>query len=954
MGMSIYNNLTAMSALHENNRNEKSLAKMLKRAASGMKINSAGDDASGYAISEKMRVKLRALEQNDRNVKNGASMLRTASGAVQEQTNLLKTIKQKVIDASNDTNTDQDREVIQKEIDHCYSQMADIVYDTEFNGEKILLGNSVAEVVSSWEVLNNAMLADDSDIPGLLADANESSLDGEQGPFATFGKATDKVPYDGYNTKAESPAAWPESSANNTNGDYMVGGTKGVSNTIDLDLSQYTKFSAADRDPLDNKSFCVNSPYYPQKHYFTLTTNTSNKYKAGRPIDISTCASTADVANKIQEAIANDSYLQNVYSVSVSGSKVTLTTKQDGEVTNGNDYNTNGATLDGGTSTPSGHDGATGTGLAIGAFTGGKDAITHTETRTNPADPDFKYTVTVVDVPAVKAKLEIPNISSVAPGSGMTINDYTHGTSYLSFRDDNGGLKYDSASGHYTVGRNYQGNFNISGMHCSMSNGSLIAEVSTGGVYAGSHSSITDGITADRPAAVTYTATKPLTGITNNKTGADGKTAHWDLDLSAYNASDETMAEDLINKYKGKTLAPDADNRPPEYEFIDTGSSAGMDGLYKVTTNTIDLNEVRNKVKAGKTVAEAFADVLHGRIGNTNTEILTAADNTTVNGIRMKATSSGEAGNRQKVFSQTGELRHYTIDWQNWVNTQGITDIPAALHEKGIRFYCPTDASQWVNVRFVNGFSDLDAERPASGNADMDIKTLTIDLSAVDSVETLVETIDTKLGDYLKNKYKHNLLVTSDPKTGTTTIYDQRRKTVLDKTGYDKQEKGAKIGTGIMDNIIKSNRNIYVNDLVVQHTDKASMNIHVKIPQTSIDQIFGYKEGTRHISEYNVMTKDMRDKLLGIPPDKGILDRGIDYLLDAQTTIGAQVNHMDYADNNIITSHENITSAESVIRDADMAKTMMEYAKSNLLAQGSQSMLAQANQTPQAVLSLLQ
>ena len=679
MGMSIYNNLTAMSALHENNRNEKSLAKMLKRAASGMKINSAGDDASGYAISEKMRVKLRALEQNDRNVKNGASMLRTASGAVQEQTNLLKTIKQKVIDASNDTNTDQDREVIQKEIDHCYSQMADIVYDTEFNGEKILLGNSVAEVVSSWEVLNNAMLADDSDIPGLLADANQSTLDGEQGPFATFGKASDDIPYDGYNQKAESPAAWPESSVNNTNGDYMVGGTKGVSNTIDLDLSQYTNFSATSQYPLDNTTFCVNSPNYPYRHYFTLTTNTSNNYKEGSKIDISGCGSTADVANAIQNAIANS--LGNIYSVSVSGSKVTLTTKQDGVVTNGNDYNTNGATLAGGTSTASGHDGAKGTGLAIGAFTGGKDAITHTETRTNPADPDLKYTVTVVDVPAVKAKLEIPNISSVTPGSGMTIKDAYYGTSYLSFRDDNGGLKYDSASGHYTVGRNYQGNFNISGMHCSMSNDSLMAEVSTGGVYGGNNSSITDGITEYRPAAVTYTATTPLTGITNNKTGVDGNTAHWDLDLSAYNASKETMAEDLINKYKGKTFGT---NRTAEYEFIDTGSSAGMDGLYKVTTNTIDLNEVRNQVKAGKTVAEAFANVLHGRIGNT--EILTAADNTTVNGIRMKATSPGEVGNSQKVSSQTGELRHYTIDWQNWVDTQGITDIPAALHEKGIRF----------------------------------------------------------------------------------------------------------------------------------------------------------------------------------------------------------------------------------------------------------------------------
>ena len=943
MGMSIYNNLTAMSALHENNRNEKSLAKMLKRAASGMKINSAGDDASGYAISEKMRVKLRALEQNDRNVKNGASMLRTASGAVQEQTNLLKTIKQKVIDASNDTNTDQDREVIQKEIDHCYSQMADIVYDTEFNGKKILLGNSVAEVVSSWEVLNNAMLADDSDIPGLLADANESSLDGEQGPFATFGKATDDIPYDGYNTKVESPATWKESSAKN-NGDRMVGGTKGVSNTIDLDLSQYTNFSATSQYPLDNTTFCVNTPNYPYRHYFTLTTNMSNNYKEGSKIDISRCGSTDDVANAIQNAIASS--LGNVYSVSVSGSKVTLTTKQDGVVTNGNDYNTEGATLTGGTP-QNGHDGATGTGLNIGAFTGGKDAITHTETRTDPADPDLKHTVTVVDVPAVKAKLEIPNISSVAPGRGMTIKDAYYGTSYLSFRDDAGGLNYDSASGHYTVGRNYQGNFVISGMHCSMSNGSLIAEVSMGGVYAGNHSSITNGIMEYRPAAVTYTATTALTGITNNQTGADGNTAHWDLNLSAYNASDETMAEELINRYKGKTFGT---NTTTEYEFIDTGSSSGMDGLYKVTTNTIDLNEVRNQVKAGKTVAEAFANVLHGHIGNT--EILKAAD--TVNGIRMKATSPGEAGNSQKVFSQTGELRHYTIDWQKWVNTQGITDIPAALHEKGIRFYCPTDASQWVNVRFVNGFSDLDAERPASGNANMDIKTLTIDLSAVDSVETLVETIDTKLGDYLKNKYKHNLLVTSDPKAGTTTIYDQRRKTVRNNPGYDNQEKGAKIGTGIMDNIIKTNRNIYVNDLVVQHTDKASMNIHVKIPQTSIDQIFGYKEGTRHISEYNVMTKDMRDKLLGIPPDKGILDRGIDYLLDAQTTIGAQMNHMDYADNNIITSHENITSAESVVRDADMAKTMMEYAKSNLLAQGSQSMLAQANQTPQAVINLLQ
>ena len=84
------------------------------------------------------------------------------------------------------------------------------------------------------------------------------------------------------------------------------------------------------------------------------------------------------------------------------------------------------------------------------------------------------------------------------------------------------------------------------------------------------------------------------------------------------------------------------------------------------------------------------------------------------------------------------------------------------------------------------------------------------------------------------------------------------------------------------------------------------------------------------------------------------VDQAIKYLLNANTTLGAQSNRLDYTQDNIVTMHENTNSAESVIRDADIAKTMMEYAKSNLLAQGSQSMLAQANQTPQAVISLLQ
>ena len=148
MGMSIYNNLTAMSALHENNRNEKSLAKMLKRAASGMKINSAGDDASGYAISEKMRVKLRALGQCKENTIKGKDMIETASAAVDQQVNIMKQIKTVALRATDDTYTDKDRKNLQKEVEQLLDQSEDIA-NTTFNGIELLNQRRISSV-TKW------------------------------------------------------------------------------------------------------------------------------------------------------------------------------------------------------------------------------------------------------------------------------------------------------------------------------------------------------------------------------------------------------------------------------------------------------------------------------------------------------------------------------------------------------------------------------------------------------------------------------------------------------------------------------------------------------------------------------------------------------------------------------------------------------------------------------------
>ncbi|MDD6922842.1 MAG: flagellin, partial [Veillonellaceae bacterium] len=90
------------------------------------------------------------------------------------------------------------------------------------------------------------------------------------------------------------------------------------------------------------------------------------------------------------------------------------------------------------------------------------------------------------------------------------------------------------------------------------------------------------------------------------------------------------------------------------------------------------------------------------------------------------------------------------------------------------------------------------------------------------------------------------------------------------------------------------------------------------------------------------------------PAQEGILDRGMKYLTDANTLVGAQISRLEKADSNIITANENETNAESTIRDADMAKEMTNYAKDNIISQTAQAMLAQANQNSSSVLSLLQ
>ncbi len=144
--MRIQHNIMAMNAYRNYNRNTSALSKNLERLSSGYKINRAGDDAAGLAISEKMRAQITGLEAAQKNVKDGISLVNTAEGAMQEVQDMLNRMVYLAQQSANGTYDDAvDRANLQKEMDQLNDEIDRIADSANFNGIKLLNGNLDAD-----------------------------------------------------------------------------------------------------------------------------------------------------------------------------------------------------------------------------------------------------------------------------------------------------------------------------------------------------------------------------------------------------------------------------------------------------------------------------------------------------------------------------------------------------------------------------------------------------------------------------------------------------------------------------------------------------------------------------------------------------------------------------------------------------------------------------------------
>ena len=179
MAMTINTNIQSLNAQRNLGTSQSSLATSMQRLSSGLRINSAKDDAAGLAISERMTSQIRGLNQAQRNANDGVSLAQTAEGALSTIGGNLQRIRELAVQSANATNSDSDRVALQKEVTQLTEEIDRVARTTEFNGTKLLDGSFTSKAFQVGANAGQTITVDS------ILDAKTNSLGQYQGVSAT-------------------------------------------------------------------------------------------------------------------------------------------------------------------------------------------------------------------------------------------------------------------------------------------------------------------------------------------------------------------------------------------------------------------------------------------------------------------------------------------------------------------------------------------------------------------------------------------------------------------------------------------------------------------------------------------------------------------------------------------------------------------------------------------------
>ena len=938
--MRIQHNIMAMNAYRNYNNNTSALSKNLEKLSSGYKINRAGDDAAGLAISEKMRAQITGLNAAQKNVKDGTSLVKTAEGAMQEIHDMLNRMDYLATQSANGTyDNEVDRLNLQKEVNSLKSEINRIADSANFNGIKLLDGKSLSGQLSTVPVEYNTI----------------STVDG---------------------INVESAAG------------------KGTKGTFTLDLKTLHGTG-------DTISFVGTDITGAALKNTAGTANNNITLTYGNTTDGETFTGSTleEQAESIANALKMNGQIASGFDVSVDGTKVTLTAKTEG--TENAAKLTSVKTTD--QTVTLGADTVTASKAGTVAFKGGWDGLFSsdgTATSVNGVNVQvgdkLTFNLKGNNGEELTATIEITADMLGTDGKVSTLTANVAEKLMNATFDDKADTGIDESK--IKVSDLFTVNANKKGTDGAANDGGFQLVAKNGGTCAATNMQLKrDGaVISTVGAQAAQTAGADTTAVAEKHVVAAGTGNFSAGDVFKISGKLSDGQEFTVELVAGKDFAI-AGTYNDTMDNIVTALTAGTNA--KGEANSVKVDVDGKKVDAQKIFGAGSNASKHEFNVSANAGALTIESTKKgaegVKGVTGDITSISvkPMGTAESVYTAqaavgkqaaTAEISFdkntpYGTAIQIGDNTYEIVSDARNVTDRRNIAVVVDDIANKSTADIAAALKDaIDKEEGATGTGKYtvaaqgnkvtittndkgsEVEAIKVDFPYGDEKTTATFQFDPKAvteGATLKfggNTYE---FVGKDGKASDGAIaikVDDFKKATAKELG---DAFAAVVKGGVAD--VAEDGTITLSALpgedgtISTPTVTFANNLTLQIGDTS-----------DNYNQLRVNLSDMHTTAMGIDSvDIGtqegaqaaidVIKNAINYVSGVRGDLGAIQNRLDHTANNLSVMAENIQDAESTIRDTDVAEEMMAYTKNNILVQSAQAMLAQANQVPQGVLQLL-
>jgi len=1008
--MIINHNMASLNTYRQLSANNAATSKSLEKLSSGLKINRAGDNAAGLAISEKMRAQIRGLDQASTNAQDAISLIQTAEGSLNETHSILQRMKELATQAANDTNTTSDRGEIQKEINQLTSEINRIGNTTEFNTQKLLNGGTAQTSNIRYKIVTQGDPATGS-ATGAVSAINHAttSVKAGTGAVANFATIQSSVKAASAGTigspvLVDTASSTGGTAAMSTVTEIVKGGLGAVTNTGTLTGGAPTTLAIK----IDT-NFSVGNTLTIGGQVFTAVEGTAG---AGQ---FTVGANAAATATSLKAAIDANATISGTgagkWHAAVVGDTITLTSDQNDDVTLGTativaGANAGAAVANAGTSnsrygfeitnnfkagdtltigdvTYTAGDGTGGTfeiGATIAETVGNIKDFIETANDAN----DTAYNITLTD-PTWTGSNDNNILVFTAKNAGVDANAADMNASHVDKAAATPGVYKFEVKTQFEAGQtlkigdvtltagdaNSATTFKIganiddtaANIHAALTTaiaGGKLAAYNLGAMGVGIDADtivltekVASGVDLTDPSVgnVTAKAGKVSFEVSTNFSAGDKIT----IDGVELTAGDANSATTFKIGATAKDTTANLATAVGLNGTLSTKYSASTGDSTFVTGNKLILEEKAGQIDGVTMVAPTVvkATAVPGVDEFLVTTNFAAGDRLAVGGVGLVAGTDFKVGadvnetatNIAAAIGSNATLKS--------LYTAAASGDKVTLTEKtasGANLTQPT-----VAVNAVAGKYEFNINALAAGS------TVTIDGTAVTFATGGTET---ETAQELKGLVENNTtlnakysVAVSGPAVTLTQKAGSESATAptlsfqtTDGSGFRTQMQiGANTGQSMTVNI----NDMRASALGVSTAKATAQTVEVddKQYQVAWTASASVTNGTDDINvEYSLDVTSHDNATAAIK----VLDTAINTVSTERSKLGAFQNRLEHTITNLGTSSENLTAAESRVRDVDMAKEMMNFQKNNILNQAATAMLAQANQLPQGVLQLLQ